>query len=572
MAEPTGNQGPCREVGPDVNSYLPTRLSGAAERGGTITFLSGDGPGERLEWAVLHEEAKAMAVALARRGVGPGSHVALLGPTSRPFVTAIQAVWLAGATAVVLPLPMRMNALEDFLAQTRTRVRASDTSLVIADPMLAGFIQPEPGDPPVVLLGDLTGDASDPWAWDAPKEDPSALAILQFTSGSTADPKGVMLSHATICANLDAIAQAAALDPADDVLCSWLPLYHDMGLIGLLTLAMTTGTDLALASPQDFLSAPARWMEWMSHHRATATAGPNFSYALAARALRRFAPATLDLSRWRIALNGAEAVDPKAAGDFVAAGAPHGRDPGAVFPAFGMAESTLAVTFPEPGRGLRTDPIDRKVLESEAYAAPADPDGEGTRHLVRLGRPVPGLEIRIVDPISGAVRAEREVGELEIRGTSVTTGYYRRPDATEAAFHDGWLRSGDLGYTVDGELVVCGRIKDLIIVGGRNVYPEDVERAAASVEGVRAGNVIAFAVDGRRGKEALVVVAESKDPDLEGVRAAVAGRVREVVGLPPEEVVLVEPGTLHKTSSGKLQRSLCRNSYPSEDVSPRWRH
>ncbi|MDQ1505165.1 MAG: fatty-acyl-CoA synthase [Actinomycetota bacterium] len=570
--EPTGNPGLRREVGPVV-SYLPARLIRAAERGGTITFLSADSPttdgSEKVEWAVLHEEAKAMAVALARRGVGPGAHVALLGPTSRPFVTAIQASWLVGATVVVLPLPMRLSSLDDFVAATRARVRAADTTVLVADPMLSGFLQPEPGDPPVVLLSDLTGDASDPWAWECPKEDPSALAVLQFTSGSTADPKGVMLPHATICANLDAIAEAAALDPADDVLCSWLPLYHDMGLIGLLTLGMTTGTDLALASPQDFLAAPARWMEWMSAHRATATAGPNFSYALAARALRRFAPGTLDLSRWRIALNGAEAVDPKAVADFVAAGAPHGLDPGAVFPAFGMAESTLAVTFPEPGRGLRTDPIDRRVLETDAYAAPGDPEAEGTRHLVRLGRPVPGLEIRIIDPVSGDVRADREVGELEIRGTSVTTGYYRRPDATEAAFHDGWLRSGDLGYLVDGELVICGRIKDLIIVGGRNVYPEDVERAAASVEGVRAGNVIAFAVDGRRGKEALVVVAESRDPDLESVRAAVAGRVREVVGLPPEEVVLVEPGTLPKTSSGKLQRSLCRSRYLSAALSPR---
>ena len=569
MSERSSNQGPWREVGPGVSSYLPTRLSRAAERGGTITFLSPDGPGDRVEWAVLHEDAKAMAVALAHRGVGPGAHVAILGPTSRPLVTAIQATWLAGATVVVLPLPMRMNSLDDFVVQTRSRVLAADTTLVVADAMLAGFIQPEPGDPPVVLLGDLTGDSSDPWAWDAPKDDPQALGILQFTSGSTADPKGVMLPHATICANLDAISAAAELDPDVDVLCSWLPLYHDMGLIGLLTLGMTTGTDLALAAPQDFLAGPGRWMQWMSDHGATATAGPNFSYALAARALRRLAPGTLDLSRLRVALNGAEAVDPKAVGDFVAAGAAHGLNPGAVFPAFGMAEATLAVTFPNPGQGLRTDPIDRRVLESDAYAAPAEPDGEDTRHLVMLGRPVPGLEIRIVDPVSGEARGDREVGELEIRGTSITTGYYRRPDATEAAFHDGWLRSGDLGYLVDGELVICGRIKDLIIVGGRNVYPEDVERAAASVEGVRAGNVIAFAVDGRRGKEALVVVAESKDPDLEGVRAAVAGRVRDVVGLPPEEVVLVEPGTLPKTSSGKLQRSLCRSRYLSAALTSR---
>jgi fatty-acyl-CoA synthase len=310
-------------------------------------------------------------------------------------------------------------------------------------------------------------------------------------------------------------------------------------------------------------------MEWMSEHRATATAGPNFSYALATRALRRLAPGTLDLSRLRIALNGAEAVDPAVVEAFIAAGAPQGLHPGAAFPAFGMAEATIAVTFPRPGQGLRTDPVDRRVLETDDYAAPADPDGPGTRHQVLLGRPVPGLEIRVVDPETGHVRREREVGELEIRGSSITPGYYRRPDATEGAFHDGWFRSGDLAYLVDGELVICGRIKDLIIVGGRNVYPEDVERAVASVAGVRAGNVIAFAVDGRKGKESLVVVAESREVDVDSVRQAVAGRVRDVVGLPPEEVVLVEPGTLPKTSSGKLQRSLCRARYQEGVFQPR---
>ena len=270
-----------------------------------------------------------------------------------------------------------------------------------------------------------------------------------------------------------------------------------------------------------------------------------------------------------MALNGAEAVDPGVVEEFVAAGAGHGLDPNAIFPAFGMAESTLAVTFPEPGSGLRLDPVERRVLETDGYAAPADPAHPGTRRLVRLGRPVPGLEIRIVDPTTGQGRSEREVGELEIRGTSVMSGYYRRPDATAAAFHDGWLRSGDLGYLVDGELVICGRIKDLIIVGGRNVYPEDVERAAATVEGVRAGNVIAFSVGGRKGKESLVVVAESREADLDALRQAVSGRVREAVGLPCEEVVLVEPGTLPKTSSGKLQRSLCRTRYLSESLQPR---
>jgi fatty-acyl-CoA synthase len=367
-----------------------------------------------------------------------------------------------------------------------------------------------------------------------------------------------MLPHGTIGANLDAICEAAQLDPEADVAVSWLPLYHDMGLIGLLTVPMTTGMDLVLASPQDFLAAPVRWFEWLSAFGGTATAGPNFAYALAARVLRR-AP-QLDLSRWRIALNGAEPVDPAAVRAFVEAGARHGLKPESVFCAFGMAEASLAVTFPEPGSGIRTDTVRRSVLESDRYAARTPTDQAGSRELAILGRPLPGLDIRIVDPDTGTTMRSREVGELEIRGSSVTPGYYKRPEATEAAFHDGWLRTGDLAYLVDGELVVCGRIKDVIIVGGRNVYPEDIERAAGQVDGVRAGNVIAFGVDGRQGREGIVVVAETRVDEPSVVRTAVAERVRDAVGL-TSQVVLVPPGSLPKTSSGKLQRSLCRDRF-----------
>ena len=541
---------------------LRDRIEHAVARGGTITFVGSDGV-DAVPWGRLHEEARAMAARLQAEGIGPGQHVALLGPTTRPLVTALQATWLAGAAAVMLPLPMRMASLEDFVQQTRTRIANADAALVVIDPQLAGFLEPRAGDPPVVLLSDLVGGPGRPTAaqFEDVAIDPASLAILQFTSGSTADPKGVVLPHATIGANVDAIGQALALDPDTDVAVSWLPLYHDMGLIGLLTVPMTTGTDLVLATPQDFLGAPGRWMEWMSAFGGTCTAGPNFSYALAARALRR--ASGLDLSAWRVALNGAEPVDPASVEQFVAAGAPHGLRPGAVFCAFGMAEATLGVTFPEPMSGMRTDDVSRRVLESDRYAAPADPAAEGTRRLAILGRPLPGLQIRIVDPETGDAMRGREVGELEVRGSSVTPGYYRRPDATAAAFHDGWLRTGDLAYTIDGELVVCGRIKDVIIVGGRNVFPEDVERAAAEVDGVRAGNVIAFGVDGRRGREGIVVVAESKADDLETVatvRDAVVARVRGAVGL-SSEVVLVSPGTLPKTSSGKLQRALCRARY-----------
>jgi fatty-acyl-CoA synthase len=537
---------------------LPLRIERALEQrpDGSVTFVTG-GETVAVPWRQLYGEATAMAAALQARGVGPETHVALLGPTTRLLVTAIEAIWLAGGTVVVLPLPMRLGSLDEFVAQTRARIHAADTALVVADGDLAAFIEPAPGDPPLVLLSELAAPHSHGLVTpDIGTED---LAVLQFTSGSTSDPKGVMLPHRVILANLDGAAAAAQLDPDDDVLVSWLPLYHDMGLIGCLTLPMITGTDLVLGAPQDFMGAPARWMQWISDFGGTATAGPNFAYALAARALRRMEG--LDLSRWRIALNGAEPVDPSTMRDFCEAAAPFGFRPEAAFPAFGMAEVAIAGTFPPPGRGMVVDLID------DTTAGP----GLGTaRTFVRLGHAVPGLEMRVTDPEDGRVLGEREVGELQLRGTSVTPGYYKHPEATAAAFtSDGWFRTGDLAYIVDGELVVCGRIKDVIIVGGRNVFPEDVERAVASVEGVRAGNVIAFGVEGRKGREALVVVAETKTAELaDRVRQEVAVRVRDAIGLPPEEIVLVNPGTLPKTSSGKLQRSRCREKYLGAELQP----
>jgi fatty-acyl-CoA synthase len=545
-------------------SLLP-RLEATAETTHSITFVGSAGAGgrERVEWGCLHEDARGMAAALQARGIGPGSHVALLGPTTRLFVTAIQATWLAGATVIVLPLPMRLGSIEDFVAQTRRLIVHSGAQVVVIDAQLSEFLDPKPDDPPVVRLDQLRGAAD---RYERPADDPDALAILQFTSGSTADPKGVMVPHRCMAANLDAIVDAAEVDPDEDMAVSWLPLYHDMGLIGLLGGPMTCGFDLVLAAPQDFLAAPARWMEWTAEFGATVTAGPNFAYALAARALDRLD--RLDLSRWRLALNGAEPIDPGAVESFLAAGAAHGVDPRTAFCVFGMAEATLAVTFPTPGSGMHVDAVDQRVLETDQYAAPVDPDGGNVRRLPLLGRPLDGVELRICDPASGQSMQDREVGEIELRGASISPGYYGNARASEDARRGDWFRTGDLGYVVDGELVVCGRLKDVIIVGGRNVFPEDVERAAESVDGVRAGNVIAFGTEGRRGREALVVVAETKLDEITPIRAAVAARVTDAVGVPPEDVVLVRPGTLPKTSSGKPQRSLCRRRYLGDELAP----
>jgi len=552
-------------------STLASRIEAASGGRGAATFVTG-GVADRVPYGALYDEAVRLAAALQRRGVAAGDHVALVGPTTRLLYTAIEADWLAGATLIVLPLPMRLGSIEEFAVQTRAKIANADVDLVVVDDDLAPFIEPQPGGPPMVRLHELVDEvrrlgirAQD---FERPADDPDRLAVLQFTSGSTADPKGVMLPNRTICANLDAIAAAAQLDVDTDVMVSWLPLYHDMGLVGFTMVPLSTGVDVVIGAPQDFLGAPLRWMEWLSSFGGTVTAGPNFSWVLATRALRN--ASGLDLGPLRIALNGAEPVDPDNVEAFVRAAVAHGMRPGAVFPAFGMAEVVIGATFPEPLTGMRTDAVDRRVLETERYAAPVEPAAvtpAGVRRLAYLGRPVPGLEIRIVDPETGSPRRDREVGELEIRGTSVTPGYYGRPDLAVELFHDDWLRTGDLAYLVDGELVVCGRIKDVIIVGGRNVFPEDVERAVATIAGVRAGNVIAFGIPGR-GKEGVVVVAETRSDDPAATRRTVAERVRATVGLPPKDVVLVEPGTLPKTSSGKLQRGLCRQRYLGAELVP----
>jgi fatty-acyl-CoA synthase len=548
---------------------LVDRICANAGSGKAVTFVTAAGGPDRVLWSTVLEEATAMAAVLQRRGIGRGSRVALLGPTTRLLVTAIQATWLSGATLVVLPLPMRLASLDVFVDATRTRVINAQTSLLIVDHDLIAFVDHQPGDAPMMSLTDLADEALQHGvgAWTEPELDPTDVAILQFTSGSTSDPKGVILPHGTLCSNLDAITVAGEIDTSEEVFVSWLPLYHDMGLIGLFTLPMTLGAELVLAAPQDFIAAPGRWMQWMSDYRGTATAGPNFSYALAARALHRMSG--LDLSAWRVGLNGAEPVDPLTVETFTAAAANHGMDPRAMFCAFGMAEACLAVTFPKPFTLMETDCVDRRLLESDRYAAPVQDSAPNARRFAKLGWPVPGLEVRIMDPNGdGGPLQEREVGELQIRGTSVTPGYFNRPDATAATFDGDWLKTGDLAYVVEGQIVVCGRIKDVIIVGGRNVFPEDVERAVGQVDGVRVGNVIAFGVENAKGREGLVVVAESKaNGSAETIRAVVVRTVRESIGFAPADVVLVAPGTIPKTSSGKLQRSLCRQQYERAELS-----
>jgi fatty-acyl-CoA synthase len=531
-----------------------------------VTFVDGD-EHETIGWDELHDDAKALAAGLQSLGVGEGAHVALMGPTTRTLVTTIQAVWLAGGVLVMLPLPMRMGSIDQFVEQTRDRIRFAKASTVVLDPQLAEFIEKQPGDPTFLTYDDLAPSATGQTAddWKRPTADPDALAVLQFTSGSTSEPKGVMLAHRQLCANIDGCYDAAEMT-LDDIVVSWLPLYHDMGLIGLLTIPMTTGCGLVQGAPQDFLSKPARWMQWMSDFGGTITAGPNFSFALATRSLRR--ADGLDLSRLRICLNGAEPIDAEGFREFLAAGERFGLDPRAAFPAFGMAEVCIAGSFPTPGSGLQSDVVDGYALEHDHVAVPVEPGAPNARELAKLGHAIPGLEMRIVDPASGEVRSEREVGELQIRGTSLTLGYYEHPEATAELLAGGWLHTGDLAYLVDGEIVMCGRIKDVIIIGGRNIYPQDVEAVVGKLDDVRTGNVIAFGEEGAHARQHIVVVAETRSEDPAALSRTINRRVTEDIGVPPREVVLVAPGTIPKTSSGKLQRSACRQMHERGELQP----
>ncbi len=552
-----------------------------AQQDKTITFVgSAAGKGDNnkdltLTWGQLHEDAKAMAAILQDKGVKIGDHVALLGPTTRNLVTAIQAVWLAGASVSMLPIPMRFSSVEEFANQTRALMKHGDISRLLLDPDLAAFHEVKPGDPPVILLNELEPYDDRPTTADYEEVpyDPERLAILQFTSGSTSSPKGVMLPHRILEANVFGMIEASKTNP-EDIFVSWLPLYHDMGLVGLLIVPMVVGCSLVLASPQDFLSRPADWLRWMHDYQGTVTSGPNFSWVLAARAFSRMTATNemLDLSRVRIALNGAEPVDPKVVETLIKTAKPHQFRAEAVFCAFGMAELSLGGTFPPPLRGMAVDTVDREALEAERVARPANPGEAGARSFPLLGTPIPGLKMRIRNLETGGFRGMREVGELEIKGSSVMKGYYKRPELNEVLFDDGWLKTGDLAYFVEGpgsgppELILCGRIKDVIIIAGRNIFPEDIERAVGTVEGVRAGNVIAFGVEGSKRKESIVVVAEIKADDHDAVKKAIREQVAGIVGFPPRDTMLVQPGTLPKTSSGKLQRAFCKEQYLDKNL------
>lgn len=540
-----------------VDKLIATAHAGGQRRG--VTTGEPNNP-VHTTWGEIHEQATRMAGALTSGGLARHDAVAVLAAEPAVIGPAVQAVWLGGGSVTMLHQPTPRSDLAVWAADTVKVLNMIGSKLVLLG---APFDQLAPvldeHGIAYLLIDDLASGAPLPAVVEV---DEDAPALLQLTSGSTADPKAVRITHGNLLANISAMARRAELDDEHDIMVSWLPMFHDMGMVGFYTTPMLMGIELVKVTPVDFLTAPLLWAQLISKYRGTITAAPNFAYALLGRRLGGVdEDDAYDLSTLRIALNGAEPIDEKAVRAFVAAGARFGMPAECVFPAYGMAEGTLAISFASPMIGLRLDYLDAEKLESENRAVPVaqDTPEASLRTFAILGPPLDGFEARIVSVPDGKVLAEREVGEIQVRGDSVTPGYLTvdGPLATQDA--DGWLATGDLGYIVDGEIVICGRAKDVIILAGRNIYPTDIERAATTVDGVRAGNAVAVRLDAGTRRERFAVVVESRfagDTDKEKVlRKNVGARVFEAVNARPSAVLVLPAGTLPKTPSGKLRRA-----------------
>lgn len=537
-------------------------LQVAALSGRSITLVDRQLTQQRIEYKELHEAAGGVATGLRARGVGAGDRVCLLGPTNADLLRSLFGVWAAGAVPVVLPLPRRQSDLPMFVEDVAGRVaKVGATLLAVSDLLLE---QAPPLD--VTATVDSIEALASPSAGSARPTDessPDDIAYLQFTSGTTARSRAVVLTHRHLIANLEAAGEMAEVDPARDVFVSWLPLFHDMGLIGMLLGSIVFGTDLVLIPTEEFLGRPGVWADAMSRYGGSITASPNFGYGLAARDLAS-KPRRMDLSRWRIAANGAEPIDVETIERFCGAATPFGFDVNAMCPMFGLAEATLAVALSRTDEPVRVEWVDREALDASGRVERASAGAEGARAFVACGHPIPRHEVAIKDRYRKDV-VVGGVGEICVRGPSVMSAYWQDPEATHEALRDGWLHTGDLGFWGENGLVVCGRKKDMIILGGRNLYPEDYEFHAERVPGVRKGNVIAFAIPER---ERMVVVCETTagPDDVHSVAREALEALRRHLPRGPEEVVLVSPGTLPKTSSGKRQRGACREQYTAGDL------
>ncbi|HIE66231.1 MAG: AMP-binding protein [Nitrospira sp.] len=537
-----------------------------------VTLFHEEGKEEIFTYQRLFKSATVIANNLMTRGLEKGETVAIMLPTELSFFQSFFGVLLAGGIAVPVYPPFRPDRIEEYAErQCRILDNAGARFLITFQQAgrLARLLRPRLSALLDVLMPEellrpdpaLRPESKAPTFLHVVSEDDPAL--IQYTSGSTGDPKGVVLTHRNLVSNIQSIGAAFGLSPADSGV-SWLPLYHDMGLIGSWLFCLYHGISVTILPPFSFLNRPERWLWAIHRHRATLSAAPNFAYEICARRIKDEDIKGLDLSSWRAALNGAEPVSPKTMARFTRRFAPYGFRPETFTPVYGLAETAVALTFPEIEALPRIDRISREAFERDRQAVPSDEKELSFLEFVSCGTPIMDHQIRIVDD-QGEVVGERIEGGLEFRGPSCTQGYYRNPKATAALYHGDWLISGDLAYLSEGELFITGRKKDVIIKGGRNLYPHEIEDVVGDVPEVRKGCVAAFGIfDKKLSTEKLVVVAETREKGKERhlqLITAINNRVVAAIGIPPDQVLLLSPGSVQKTSSGKISRSACREAF-----------
>jgi fatty-acyl-CoA synthase len=518
-----------------------------------------------ITYGELLAAASGVAHNLVKRGIKPNDTVAIMLPTGAEFFQSFMGILLAGAVPVPIYPPLRADRIEAYAVREARILNNAQIRLLITftrAETLSKILQTSvPSLKAVVNGADLISSDTSPPDITLSGDQP---ALIQYTSGSTGDPKGVLLTHNNILANIRSIEKPMQIQSSDAIV-SWLPLYHDMGLMSWMG-TIYYGIPFIALSPISFLNRPERWLWMLHYHRATISAAPNFAYELCVKRIEDADIEGLDLSAWRVALNGAEAVRPETLKRFYHKFKAYGLREEALTPVYGLAENTVALTFPDITQAPRIDTIDRNAFERHLKALPST--DKNAIAFACEGKAMPEHEIRIVND-QDELLPERHIGHLQFKGPSAMQGYYLNSEATKKAYRDGWWHTGDFAYMADEELFVTGREKDLIIKGGRNLYPETIEDVTGNITGVRRGCVVAFGVtDIEAGTEKIVVVAESKLPrdEHERLNNTILSEISNALGISPDDIIIAPPHTIPKTSSGKLQRSACKEAYIKNEL------
>ena len=522
---------------------LTAMLDTAAHSGQSLFFVDRNEIDTEVSMTDIRRQARSVAAGLIDAGIRPGDRVAVVLPTSPEFVATFFGALYAGAIPVPLYPPVRLGKLDEYRRRTAAMLQAVQAALVVTEDRIRPLLE---------AAGASCRAVAELACAEHRDIDVSAdhVALNQFSSGTTHDPKPVALTHRNLLYNLAAIAHYfAEAGMPDQVGVTWLPLYHDMGLIGNLLTAFYLPRPLVLLPPELFLAVPAAWLRAISRHRGTVTAAPNFAFGLCLKRIRDEELTGVDLSSWRLCLNGAELTNAEVQRRFSERFGPWGFDAQAFTPVYGLAEASLAVTFKPPGSAFRVVDLD-------------------DRELVSTGRPLAGVEVEVRGDDSRPL-PDGEVGHIFVRGPSVMAGYFGRADLTGQVMHDGWLDCGDLGFVHDGELFVCGRTKETVIIRGANHAPQDFEAALDGLAGVRTGCAVAVGyLPADAEDEALALLVETTANAPEDLANDVAARVLQHTGIAVGHVELLAPGTLPRTSSGKMRRLEARSQWLAGTLSP----